>query len=223
MKSIALLTLMSVFVINTGNINNPKNNLTLTQDVPADFKTIKIGAQIWMAANLDITNYLNGDPVPEVHSAEDWEKYGEEKKGCWCWVENNPLNSRFGKMYNYYALTDPRGLIPSGWHVPSEQEWDEMIKKLGGEFDAAEKLKNKTGWKGNDNGSNKSGFSALPGGERSYDGKFSSFGNYVAWWSSTQSIDEKSAVQYSIMDYEGTITKYESNKGFGFYVRCIKD
>lgn len=222
MKSIGLVVI-SFFLFVSGYALKPKSNFTSVPGSQAEFKTIKIGNQVWMADNLDITNYLNGDPVPEVKSNEEWEKYGNEKKGCWCYFDNNPLNVRYGKMYNYYALTDPRLLVPAGWHVPTEAEWVSMIEKLGGGFDAAEKLKNKTGWDGRYNGTNKSGFSALPGGERSYDGKFSSFGTYVAWWSSTPSNDETAAVQFNIMDSENKIEKWDSNKGFGFYVRCIKD
>jgi len=222
MKSIGLVVIL-FFMFFSGYAVKPKSSFTSVLASPADFESVKIGKQVWMAANLDIANYLNGDPVPEIQSAEEWEKFGNEKKGCWCWAENNPLNSRFGKMYNYYALTDSRGLIPVGWHVPSEVEWNEMIEKLGDEYDAAEKLKNKTGWEGKYNGTNKSGFSALPGGERGYDGKFGSFGTYVAWWSSTQSTDETAAIQFNITDSENIIEKWESNKGFGFYVRCIKD
>jgi uncharacterized protein (TIGR02145 family) len=112
------------------------------------YKTIEIGNQVWMAENLNTNKFLNGDPIPEVKSIEDWEKAGENEEPAWCYLENNSYNGTlYGKLYNYFAVIDKRGLAPKGWHVPTWNEWNVLLDNLGGYKNAGEKLKNNTGWK----------------------------------------------------------------------------
>jgi uncharacterized protein (TIGR02145 family) len=132
----------------------------------------EIGNQIWMTENLNIDHFRNGDPIPEARTAEEWIKAGENNQPAWCYYENRTVQddpdngTKYGKLYNWYAVNDRRGLAPKGWHIPTDDEWTILTNYLGGEDVAAKKLKSKTGWKENGNGSNKSGFNGLPSGYR---------------------------------------------------------
>ena len=97
------------------------------------YKTINIGNQVWMAENLNTNKFLNGDPIPEAKTIEDWEKAGENEQPAWCYFENNTYNGTlYGKLYNYFAVIDERGLAPSGWHIPTWNEGCILIDTLGG-------------------------------------------------------------------------------------------
>jgi uncharacterized protein (TIGR02145 family) len=136
---------------------------------------VKIGKQVWMKRNLDVDHYRNGDPIPEVKDPDEWANL---KIGAWCYYDNNPANGAiYGKLYNWYAVNDPRGLAPEGWHVSSDEEWKELTNFIGGEELAGGKMKEAgtEHWNNPNLGaSNESAFSALPGGWRSIDGTFSS-------------------------------------------------
>ena len=94
-------------------------------------QTVTIGTQVWMTKNLDVATFRNGDPIPEAKSNEEWEKAGENKQPAWCYYDNDPANgAKYGKLYNWYAVNDPRGLAPEGWHVPSIDEWDECLNQI---------------------------------------------------------------------------------------------
>lgn len=140
-------------------------------------QAVIIGSQTWMTKNLCVSNFRNGDPIPEVKGNEDWIKAGNERKPAWCWFHNDSLEgAKFGKLYNGWAVYDPRGLAPEGWHIPSMGEWDTLIYFLSrgyGEDIAIKKMKTKSesDWPayayGDANfvpryGNNSSGFSLIP-------------------------------------------------------------
>ncbi len=110
---------------------------------------VKIGEQIWMNSNLNTSKFQNGEPIFEAKTKEQWIKANNDKKPAWCYYKNNSQNGAiFGKLYNWYAVNDPRGLAPKGWHVPSKKDWDELIEYLEKKYDNIPKvLKNKSGWK----------------------------------------------------------------------------
>jgi hypothetical protein len=98
-----------------------------------------------MAENLNVSTFRNGDPIPEAKTDEEWKKAGKEGKPAWCYYENDPKNgAKYGKLYNWYAVNDPRGLAPAGWHVPSDAEWTTLGDQLGDE--ASNKMKSTSGW-----------------------------------------------------------------------------
>ncbi len=108
-------------------------------------QTVTIGTQVWMTKNLDVTIFRNGDPIPEAKTKEEWVKAGENKQPAWCNYDNNPANgSKYGKLYNWYAVNDPRGLAPEGYHVPTDAEWTILENFLGS--DDGKKMKSATGW-----------------------------------------------------------------------------
>src|SRR5665213_2175099 len=148
------------------------------------YKTVKIGAQEWMAENLDMAHFRNDDPIPNAITAEEWTKAGEEGSPAWCYYDNDPVNGKkYGKLYNWFAVNDARGLAPEGWYVPSYPEWAKITNYLGGENVADSKMKSTEGWTSNGNGTNESGFAGLPGGNRYNDGMFLLINNNGDWWS----------------------------------------
>jgi uncharacterized protein (TIGR02145 family) len=153
---------------------------------------ILIGFQTWMTENLNVETFSNGDLISEAKTREELGKLCKENKPPWCYYDNEPKNgTKCGKLYNWYAVNDTRGLAPKDWHVPSSLEWAELSKFLGGDNFSGKKLKYSEGWSYNGkagNGTNQSGFSALPGGYlANYSGwVFENIGRYGCWWSSTE-------------------------------------
>jgi uncharacterized protein (TIGR02145 family) len=185
--------------------------------------TVKIGNQEWMTNNLNVSTFRNGDAIPEAQTSEAWEKAGEEGKPAWCYYDNDPENgNKYGRLYNWYAVTDPRGLAPSGWHIPSDAEWTTLVDYFGGEDEAGHKMKSQAGWDYEGNGSNGSGFSGLPGGYRFDFGTFLNIGYYGNWWSSTENSTNFAWFRY--LNYnDGDVNRYNFSKTNGFSVRCLRD
>lgn len=185
-------------------------------------KSVKIGLQEWMVENLSVAKFNNGDVIPEIKTKEAWELAGKEKKPAWCYLDNEFMNGeKFGKLYNWYAVADPRGLAPNGWHIPSDQEWAKLINYLGGEELAGKKITFEVSWDRKQIGRNESGFSALPGGERNYYGIFGGRGD-GCWWSSTYQ-SSSSAWSCYLTYFNISIKRFSNYKNHGFSVRCIRD
>ena len=131
------------------------------------FNSVRIGKQVWSSENLNTAEFSNGDKISEAKTNEEWQTMGEQGKSAWCYYDNDPANGiKYGKLYNWYAVADPRGLCPAGWHVPSDGEWTQLSNTLGGDNNAGSKMKSASGWDQGGNGANSSGFSGLPGGYR---------------------------------------------------------
>ncbi|MEI6124666.1 MAG: fibrobacter succinogenes major paralogous domain-containing protein [Bacteroidota bacterium] len=199
------------------------------------YNTVTIGTQTWMKENLKVTKYRNGDPIPNITDSVEWRK--EEMNiihnGAYCAYNNSPSNAKtYGYLYNWYTVVDSRNLCPTGWHVPSNDEWNDLRNYLtsndyGFQDDKkniGKSLASKSGWAadnlkgniGNDPGSNnKSGFTALPGGNRSSDvilipGKdnvyyyiFVDVKKIAYWWSSTEVQLEKDDYDVLIEEVSG--------------------
>ena len=185
---------------------------------------IKIGKQIWTTKNLDVDTYRNGDKIPQVEDPKEWTK---TYTGAWCYYENKAENGiKYGKLYNWYAVTDPRGLAPEGYHIPTDEEWTKLTDNLTSFWYApGEKMKSTSGWKNNGGGNNKSGFTGLPGGELSSCGSFLAIGVKGAWWSSSDSEGTGGHAWYRAMwaQFAGTVSREFISKHYGMSVRCIKD
>jgi len=105
-------------------------------------QTVIIGTQVWATKNLDVSTFRNGDPIPQAKSDAEWVAAGENYQPAWCYYDNDPKNgTKYGKLYNWFAVRDARGLAPAGWHVPTDEEWTELSTFLGGEDVAGEKMK----------------------------------------------------------------------------------
>jgi uncharacterized protein (TIGR02145 family) len=115
---------------------------------------VNIGTQVWMTKNLDVSTFRNGDPIPQAKSDEEWEKAGENNQPAWCYYKNDQANdAKYGKLYNWYAVIDSRGLAPVGFHIPSDAEWTNLVDFLGS--DAGTKMKSKSGWNNHITGGSK--------------------------------------------------------------------
>jgi uncharacterized protein (TIGR02145 family) len=184
---------------------------------------VRIGRQIWMTTNLNVDRFRNGDPIPQARTPEEWKVAGERAQPAWCYYNNDPANgAKYGKLYNWYAVNDPRGLAPVGYHIPSDREWTVLTDLLEGENAAGGKMKSTSGWANNFNATNSSGFSGLPGGFRYNNGAFYGIGKYGYWWSSTEY--STNDAWYRNLGYgSGSVSRGDSDKGKGFSVRCLRD
>jgi len=194
----------------------------------AQIESVKIGKQEWTVKNLDAAGFRNGDLISEVKGVAEWMAAGEAGQPAWCYVENNPANGTiYGKLYNWYAVSDPRGLCPTGWHVPSNAEWTQLAEYLGGDDVAGTKMKATVGWEDYEgmpgNGSNQSGFSGLPGGDRDTNGNFSFIGSYGYWWSSSATGADNVWIRYLNSKSRGSNRDFFLTKKTGISVRCLKD
>jgi uncharacterized protein (TIGR02145 family) len=116
-------------------------------------QTVTIGSQVWASKNLNVSTYRNGDLIPQVQDKEAWDKL---TTGAWCYYDNDESNvTKYGKLYNWYAVNDPRGLAPNGYHIPTDSEWETLISYLGGERVAGTKMKSTKGWKSITSGGSK--------------------------------------------------------------------
>lgn len=237
-----------------------------------NLKSVVIGTQTWTTENLNISTFRNGDPIPEAKTDEEWEMSGPQKneQPAWCYYNNDPVNgAKYGKIYNWIAVNDPRGLAPLGWHVPDEKEWIILMNYLGGAEGAGNKLKSNKGWHNyttggskvcpncaawnseyrrkvpchtckdtrtipspiithSGNGSNSSGFGALPFPGRSNYGSFDILtGTSTSFWSTTEASSSLSSkpnvLTFLVADYHDFLVKNSFKKNDGIYVRLIKD
>lgn len=185
------------------------------------FKFATIGNQVWMAENLNVDRFINGDPIPQVKTETEWETAKMNKQPAWWYGSNEEeYGVKYGKLYNWYAVNDPRGLAPAGWHIPGEDEWRQLYDYLGYAEASAPKLRSKQGWDNNKNGTNESGFSALPGGNSSKIVSYNT-GNEASWWSTTEFTPDY--VTVAILKEYDSFEMGHSAKYRGNAVRCIKN
>lgn len=199
-------------------------------DLSEDYiPAVRIGNQEWMAGNLNSEKFRNGDAIAEAASEEEWVKAGREGKPAWCFYDNNSeFGMKYGKLYNWYAVSDPRGLLPEGWKLPSVNDWLQLMEHMGGKDVSGIRLKSISGWDNNGYGSNESGFNGLPGGGRifeketsSFTGMFSGMGQVGNWWSADEKDNEHVWV-YSLVFMSPGVSKLGFRKEAGMSLRGIK-
>ncbi len=183
--------------------------------------TTTVGSQQWISKNLNVSTFANSEPIAEARTPDEWKAASDQHRPAWCHYNNDP-SGLYGKLYNWYAVHDPRGLAPKGWHIPTDEEWASMINSLGGETVAGSALKSTDGWASKGNGSNNSGMASLPGGFRYSIGKFSDVGKSGYWWSDTE-FNAGGAWCRNLFNYNDRVFRGHDYKGCGFSVRCIKD
>ncbi len=204
-----------------------------------DNPDVELCGKIWMGCNLDVEYYRNGEPIRHCETDAEWQDANSKQEGAWCYYDNDPENGAiYGKLYNWYAVNDPRGLAPEGWHVPTDEEWKELEMCLGMSQSEADG----TGYRGTDQGSQlagradlwidgalennadfgTSGFSALPGGYRSYNGPFYNIGRNAYWWSSSE-LNASNAWYRYLYYYYSEVHRLHGNKANGFSVRAVRD
>jgi uncharacterized protein (TIGR02145 family) len=143
----------------------------------------------WTKRNLEVSRFRNGDVIPHAQSEEAWKRAKVNQQPAWCYYDNDPENGKiYGKLYNWYAVSDTRGICPKGWHVPTDNEWTTLTDYFGGQQVAGGKMKTEgtTYWNSpNVGATNESGFTVLPSGFREISEKFKFFclGSHGVWWS----------------------------------------
>ncbi|WP_293891113.1 fibrobacter succinogenes major paralogous domain-containing protein [Flavobacterium sp.] len=192
-----------------------------------NYTTVVINGKQWMQENLNVSKYRNGDVIPEVTNMTDWDAL---TTGAWCYYENDTANGPvYGKLYNWYAINDPRGLAPTGWHIPTDVEWSSLTTFLGGTSAAGIKMRDIGDlWSTSAVlATNQAGFSALPGGygylTHTYappDQPFDSIGDVAFWWSAT-SLNTNTAYSLNV-NLNNSVTRSSILKKSALSVRCVR-
>lgn len=219
-----------IYAYTANNVSDYSNSAStstgiIVTDIDGNtYQTVKIGDQWWMAENLRVTHYRNGEAIPNVTDSTDWTGLST---GAYCFYNNDANNATtYGSLYNWYAVIDSRNIAPEGWHVPSDVEWRTLVDYLGGSNVAGGKMKETgtTHWNSPNTGAtNESGFSALPGGNRGAQyGYFDDLGNHAYFWSSSEYSSYHGWAR--ALNYNNSeVSLYAGNKHSGFSVRCVKD
>ena len=172
---------------------------------PADYPAVQIAGLWWMQENLSVTRYQNGDSIPD--GTADHPSWAQLSTGAWAYPDSQAaLRSSFGLLYNWYAVNDPRGLCPTGWRLPTHDEWTALTHALGGETKAGAVLKASQGW--------------LPAGFRGSDGTYGGLRAYAYWWSSTGS-GINGAWGRFVDGTQSGIFMMDGYKRSAFSVRCV--
>jgi len=229
----------SLISTGTSYLAKTEKLLSITQKILSEIKpqyeSVRIGNQEWMTRNLDVDRFRNGDLIPHVESDEEWKKALENGQPAWSYYDNDPENGKkYGKLYNWYAVNDPRGLAQEGWHIPSDAEWTIFFEYLG--EDECYKMKSAEGWielanenneDPNGNGDNSTGFNALPGGYRRVNGSFLNVRYGAFFWSATRNesilVCDSDVYDDDLNVVWGRIYYYSYDKSVGASVRCLRD
>jgi uncharacterized protein (TIGR02145 family) len=206
---------------------------TFTTASAVSLPSVTIGTQVWTNQNLSVARYRNGDIIPQVTNATQWQNL---TTGAWCWYNNDSATyaATYGRLYNWYAVNDARGLAPQGWHVPNESEWNKLVKNLDAGADttcsncpqstiAGGAMKSTTGWNSPNTGAtNSSGFAGLPGGCRGTKGSFYNIGKNSYCWSTTE---KTTTIVWTrdLFSVNSNVGRGYDLKSFGYSVRCVKD
>lgn len=190
----------------------------------ADIMEVSIGDQIWMSKNLNVEKFRNGDLIPEAKTDEEWIRAGENEQPAWCYYENDPKNGRkYGKLYNWYAINDPRGLAPKGWRIPTLDDVNQLFESVNWDTEKLKAFK-----KNSENNSDiaKKGFQGLPSGYRCGEGRFHGIMSNTFFWcidnNNSEGANSTSEMQ-EYPEYDGSNLYFETLfKEYGRSVRCIK-
>jgi uncharacterized protein (TIGR02145 family) len=220
-----------LFANDTPNITPPADTSSFLDSMYYAIKGVVIGKHEWMNFNLYTDTFQNGDIIPLALTDEDWQRACKNEEPACTYYQKDLLSSfqyrnpqlLVGKLYNWFAVNDSRGLAPSGWHIPSDAEWTQLIDHLGGSQRAAYAIKSEQGWYMGVNGSNSCGFNGIPGGERAADGSFKNLGRSGVWWSRSDSTKEYAWFRSVSGVPQGGVYRSIALKHCGFYIRCIKN
>lgn len=222
-----LLLSLTILVCTSSCKKDNDNNLSSSETVKDidgnTYHTVTIGTQVWMVENLKTTKYRNGDEIPNVTDKSRWIS---QTTGALCDYNNSQNSSaKFGKLYNWFAVSDSRNIAPIGWRVATNSDWETLMQFLGGKNIAGGKLK-ETGvlnWiSPNFGASNSSGFTALPSGGREDHGDFFGIGEVSNWWNNSSSGGSTASTTYIYSNEESIDISY-AERELGFSVRCLKD
>lgn len=243
LDSFFTVIMISILMLISCDYDKNNDDFSLYNSLPVGSSNItknevKIGEQRWMVKNLDVVTFRNGDSLLHAKNYEEWRNALDNEQPAWCFYEDDSTNGNiYGKLYNWYAVNDLRGLAPDGWKIPSEEDWLQLADYLGGFSIAGNKMKFTDHWifiksssSGNSqtynpNGSNESGFSGLPGGYRDWGGWDFSIGYIGVWWSKAESdtLDSWGVLLDSRDNFLGILKPGSGSNRWGFSVRCIRE
>jgi len=188
-------------------------------------ETVTIGQQVWLARNLAVTQFANGEPIPQIIEASEWAAAGAAGAPAWSAYDNDQTRvARDGLLYNYAAISDPRGLCPGGFRIPDDGDWAALETTLGADV-AATRLKTAQYWpetgNGPGNGTDDVGFGGLPAGFRTQLGDFF-LGDRVGYFWSLTELTPTTTTAHMLFDYDAKIFRIEYVKAMGMSVRCLK-
>lgn len=241
-SSLTMAQTMNVHPVSGMDVDNLADTDSITFTVSSDtgivtdidgniYHKVAIGTQVWLVENLKVTHYRNGDPIPNVTDGSQWIGLNT---GAYCNYYNDSTNANtYGRLYNWYAVDDPRGLAPEGWHVPSLAEWHTLVDFLGGDLVAGGAMKDTILWQlPNTGATNSSGFSALPGGchndgysydSYDYDSNFHSMTYSTYFFSSSDYLLPTHAWICCLSSYDPRVLCPTNYKQGGYSVRCVRD
>jgi uncharacterized protein (TIGR02145 family) len=200
----------------------------IAKDIDSNFYNYtEIKGDIWMIQNLNTSRFQNGDTIERAITDDEWEDAHYNGRPAWCYYDNDSLfGNKYGKIYNWYALNDPRGIAPEGWHVATKEEWVNLRDSYGGEWNAGYHLKSESDdWLDGGKGINDSRFSALPGGYRMSTGFFSLKGKAAWYWTSKVETPDTPFSNYAplLPSINNLLNITTRSYGDGVYIRCVKD
>lgn len=185
-------------------------------------KEIKIGDQIWSASNLNVDKFQNDDLIPQALNDDDWINAGTNREPCWCYYEGDSNNGEeFGKLYNWFAVSDSRKLAPIGWDIASDFDFNKLSNYLGGDEFSRIKLKSSDFWNRNIIVSGESNFKALPGGVVNDLFDFFDINEWGCWWTSNE-YDENYGFAYNLSNDFESLGRVNDDKRYGLSVRCLR-
>ena len=208
------------------NIKPTIPEVKLTSNIVKDidgnqYPISQIGLKFWMSDNLRVKRFNNGDIITEIINDNKW---SETNKSAWSIYDNSlKYGQHLGNLYNGNAITDERNICPVGWHVPTDSDFDTLIKTLSSANEASVKLKATKGWLTGMNGSNLTGMNCLPGGSRNENGEFYGAGKLSLWWSSTNDMSGLKLYARTLTNDKQDVLRYAANPKIGAYVRCVRD
>ena len=218
MKNVILVMIMVLIV---GCSKDSVETPAIITDIDGNvYNAVVIGKQTWIKTNLNVSKYQDGTPIPEVTDPNQWAKL---TSGAWCYYDNDPANGEiYGKLYNWYAVHDARGLAPKGYQIPTDEQWSTLTTFIGSVAGGKMKEIGTANWSSpNSEATNSTFFTGLPGGIIINDGTFYFIGDHGYWWSFT-SIDSATAWNRSLGYNSGIVCRSYDDKNYGFSVRCIK-
>ena len=204
------------------------------------YNAVQIGIQCWMKENLKTTTYSNGSSIPNITDPYEWTYL---TTGAYAWYDNDiSWKDSYGALYNWHAVDDANRLCPTGWHVPTNDEWTALTDFIGGtgepngnELKSCRQVSSPLGGECNTSehprwedlnssiyGTDNFGFSGLPGSYRTQQGDFIQIGTHGIWWSSTEYSSNYAWTRY-LHYYDGRVNMTESDKQSGLSVRCLRD
>ena len=222
MKNVTIIVLFATVIlmscVRSGEFKRNSNcSVKPTEDLQS---FVVLGNQKWMTHNLNVSKFNNGELIPFAETDSAWYDAGRNKKPAWCYYENDSSsNDEFGRLYNWYAVIDSRGICPEGWVIPTIKDWQDL-EIFTQSIKGTKRLKSSKHWVNEWNGSDSLGMSILPAGWRTSKGEYYGKGWSSRFWSATV-FSDSTATGIVLPVYNDLIHIFPYDKGIGYSIRCI--